>query len=276
MPDSIPRADWAQDLELMHHYTAHAHQTLPGTAHIKQIWGFAVPQEAFKYPFLLHSILAFSSNHLAYINPSRAPYFRFAASAHQTAALTTLNKAVADIGPSNCHSIFVAASLTVINAFADARAYDLDVLLETFQLVRGMDYVLENVTDMLKKGPFAAIVRPIEDPPKPSPMLSAFLVEISAMCCNTHTNPSPSDPVVAGAIEKLRNGLQYGLETSLHPALRAVMIWPISIESEFIDILKERTNPEVREILKHYCRVLEHASTDFWFLVKWRGISQQL
>ncbi|KAI4705617.1 hypothetical protein J4E81_000501 [Alternaria sp. BMP 2799] len=92
-----------------------------------------------------------------------------AASTHQSAALTGLNQAVANIGPLNCHAIFAAASMTVINAFADAHAYNLDVLVEILQLARGMDYVLTSVTDMLRKGPFAAIVRPAEEMPKPPP-----------------------------------------------------------------------------------------------------------
>lgn len=276
LPGSVSAAEWMQDLELTHHYTAHAYQTMPGTEHVKQIWGFAVPQEAFKYPFLLHSILAFSANHLAYINPSRAANFRMAASSHQSAALTSLNQAVANIGRLNCHAIFAAASMTVINAFADARAYNLDVLVEIFHLVRGMDYVLSNVTDMLKKGPFAAIVLPVEDTPKPPSLLSAFLVEIQALSCPSTTESSPEDLLAARAAEVLRNSLQYAMSSSTHPALRATMIWPISVTAEFIEALKSRTHPEIRAILKHYCKLLEYASTDFWFYTGWRGISQHL
>jgi hypothetical protein len=249
---------------------------MPGNEHVKQIWGLAVPQEAFKYPFLLHSILAYSSNHLAYINPSRATDFRMAASAHQSAALTGLKQAVANIGPLNCHAVFAAASMTVLNAFADARAYNLDVLIETFQLIRGMDYVLSNVTDMLKKGPFAAIVRPTEDAPKPPSLLSAFLVEIQALSRCTTPDSSPDDLLAARAAEVLRNALQYSMETSAHPALRTTMIWPINVELEFIETLRSRTHPRARAILKHYCQLLEYASTDFWFCTGWRGISQQL
>jgi hypothetical protein len=268
--------EWMQDLELTHHYTAHAYRTMPGTEHIKQIWGFAVPQEAFKYPFLLHSILAFSANHLAYINPTRAAHFRMAASAHQSTALTSLNQAVANIGHLNCHAIFAAASMTIINAFADPRAYNLDVLVETFQLLRGMDYVLNNVTDMLKHGPFAAILRPVEDTPKPPPLLSASLVEIQALSHPTTAEPSPDDLLAARAAEVLRGGLQCALDTSTHPALRATMMWPINVTPEFIEALKSRTHPRVRAILKHYCRLMEYASTDFWFYLGWRGISQHL
>lgn len=260
----------------MHHFTAHAYLTLPGTEFTKQVWGYAVPQEGFKFPFLMHSILAFSANHLAYISPSKASHFRLLSSTHQTAAVTSLNKALADIGPANCHAIFVGASLTVMNAFADARVYDLDVLIETFQLIRGMDYVLGKATPLIEKGPFAPIIRPSTDPPKPSPLLSTFLVEIQASCYGGSEEPTPSERARIKATEVLRQSLQYSFETSPHPALRASMIWPISIETEFMNMLKARTDPDVRALFKLYCKLLEFTATDFWFFVGWRGISDLL
>ena len=276
VPAGVPTAEWLRDLELMHHYTSHACQTLPGSEEIRQVWGFAVPQEAFKFDFLLHSILAFSSNHLAYINPSRATYFRLAASAHQSVALTGLNKAITDIGPLNCHATFASASLVVMNAFADARAYNLDVLMETFHLVRGIHVVMKDVTHMLLRGPLALIIKPVEDLPKPPSLLSAFLVEIQALGYSASMDSSQGSPVIVEAVEQLRIALQYALETTSHPALRTIMIWPITLKTEFLEALKVRDHPEVRTLLKHYCKLLEYASSQFWFLSRWRGISEQL
>ncbi|KAK1916251.1 hypothetical protein P3342_004068 [Pyrenophora teres f. teres] len=275
-PAGVPTADWLRDMELMHHYSLHAHHTLPGTDEIKQIWGFAVPQEAFKFDFLLHSILAFSSNHLAYINPSRATYFRLAASAHQTVALTSLNKAITDIGPLNCHAIFASAMLTVMNAFADARAYNLDVLVETFRVVRGVHIVMKDVIHILLRGPLALIIKPVGELPKPPSLLSTFLVEIQALGCSLSTDSSPCGLAIVEATEQLRIALQYSLETTSHPALRAIMVWPISLQTEFLEALKERGHPDVRRLFKYYCKLLEYASSEFWFLSNWRGISEQL
>ncbi|KAF2850379.1 hypothetical protein T440DRAFT_111735 [Plenodomus tracheiphilus IPT5] len=266
---------WMEDLELMHHYTAHAHLTMPGSEHTKQIWGYAVPQEAFKFPFLMHCMLAFSANHLAHINPSRMAHYHLLASTHQSAALTRLNTALGELGPVNCHAIFVGASMTVVNTFADARRYDLDVLIETFQLLRGMEYVLQKVTPMIEKGPFAAIVRPTLDPPKPSPLLSSFLVELQSSC-SPSSNPTSAENLRLRATECLRQALQLGLDSSPHPALRAAMLWPIKVEAEFVELLRTRRDPEVRALFKQYCRLLEFASTEFWFFAGWRGITQQL
>lgn len=264
-----------EDLELIHHYTAHAHLTIPGSDHTKQIWGYAVPQEAFKFPFMMHCILAFSANHLAHINPYKKPRYRLLASTHQSAALTELNRALGELGPSNCHAIFVAASMTVLNAFADARHHDLDVLIETFQLLRGMEYVLQKVTPMIEKGPFAAIVRPSADPPKPSPLLSSFLIELQS-CCSPSPNPSQIEFVCIEATETLRHALQHTLESSPHPALRAAMLWPIKVEASVIDLLRTRNEPRVRLLFRQYCRLVEFVSSEFWFFAGWRGISRQL
>lgn len=272
----ITPSQWMFDLELMHHFTAHAYLTMPGVEQTKQIWGYAVPQEAFKFPFLMHSLLAFSANHLAHINPSRTSHFRLQSSTHQAAAVTSLNKALTNIGPDNCHALFVGASLTVVNAFADVRTYDLDILIEIFKLIRGMEYVLGKATPMIEKGPFATIVRPVGGPPRPSPLLSAFLVDVQGLAYPRSSEPTPVELACIKAAEILRQGLQYSLESAPHPAMRAAMIWPISIDSDFIELLKQRTDPAVREVFKHYCRLLEYSGTDFWFFHRWRGVSHLL
>ncbi|KAF2820480.1 hypothetical protein CC86DRAFT_411781 [Ophiobolus disseminans] len=267
---------WIHDLELMHHFTAYAYLTMPGHEATKQVWGFSVPQEAFKFPFLMHSILAFSANHLAHLNPQRATHFKLLSGTHHTNAVTTLNSTLPDMGPANCHAIFVAASMIVVNAFADARSHDLDSMIQVFQLIRGIDYVLQKSTPMIKKGPFAAIVTMTTNAPKPPPLLSSFLVEIQASACSPTVDSSPDQIVRLKAAECLRESLQYAIDTSLYPALRATMLWPISIDADFLDVLKTKADPEVRELLRKYCQIMEFAASEHWFMANWRGISQQL
>jgi len=78
------------------------------------------------------------------------------------------------------------------------------------------------------------------------------------------------------AAEGLRESLQYAIETSLHPALRATMLWPISLNAEFFKLLKSRTDPDVRDLFRRYCQAMEFTAADHWFMVHWRGISQLL
>lgn len=260
----------------MHHFTSHAYQTLPGSDETKRIWGFAVPQEAFKYDYLLHSLLAFSSNHLAYINPSRATYFRMAAAAHQSAALKSLRQAIMDIGPMNCHAIFASATLAVMNAFAAAREYNPDVLVEIIRLVRGIDIVVMNLAHLLLSGPFASIIKPAMNLPKTPSLLYTFLLEIHALRCSASANPSESSPAIVKAIELLRIALQCSIQVCPHPALRALMTWPITLDTDFVETLRNRHHPYIRALLKQYCQLLEYSSVEYWFLSEWKGISQKL
>ncbi|XPS74698.1 hypothetical protein M3J09_006810 [Ascochyta lentis] len=270
--------EWMQDLELMHHYTAHAHMTMPGLEAAKQIWGFAVPQEGFKHPHLMHSILSFSANHLAYINLSRASYYHVLASTHQSAALTGLNGALADLGPANCHALFASASLTIMNAFADARTYSIEVLIEIFQLLRGMSFVLNTAVPWIENGPFAPIIRlsGADQLNKPSALLSSFLVEIQAASYPSPSESAESQASRIKAAEQLRHALQYSIDTSGHPALRAAMTWPTTLEADFLELLKKGSDPKARELLKLYCRLLEFASSEWWFISGWRGISSRI
>ncbi|PSN72453.1 hypothetical protein BS50DRAFT_569941 [Corynespora cassiicola Philippines] len=268
--------DWMLDLELMHHYTAHAFLTMPGVEQAKQTWGYAVPQEAFKHSFLMHSILAFSAYHIAHISPSRASQLRLLASTHQTAAINGLNQVLPDVTTINCHALFVGASLVTINAFADAGEYTLESLIEIFQLLRGMNFILSATEPLLEKGPFSVILKPLPNPPKPPPLLSSFLVELSTPnSAPDGTSINVSESCIT-ATDSLREALQFGIDFSPHPALRVVMLWPIKLDTAFIDELRYRQDPNVSHVFRHYCRILEFAGTEWWFLAGWRNISYHI
>ncbi|KAF2635201.1 hypothetical protein P280DRAFT_511309 [Massarina eburnea CBS 473.64] len=276
---------WMEDLELMHHFTAHAHTTIPGPATAQQIWGFSVPQEAFKYRFLMHAILAFAAEHLAHINPTRAQHYRILGSTHQAAAITGLNNEIStvDLTSENCHALFTGASLIIMNAFAEPEAYNLKALVSIFTLCRGMNTILMSSESTISKGPFAGLLRPLPNPPQPSPLLSSFLVDINALAEGSHPSYSVSrnnghDTSMMArndAAELLRESLQLGIETSQHPALRAAMLWPIRLDPEYLECLKARSDPAVASVFRQYCRILEYAGAEWWFLSGWRNISQQ-
>ncbi|KAF1948765.1 hypothetical protein CC80DRAFT_599436 [Byssothecium circinans] len=281
---------WMEDLELMHHFTAHAHTALPGPASSQQIWGYAVPQEAFKYRFLMHSILAFAAEHLAYMHPSRMQHYRILGSTHQAAAITGLNTEISSVQltSENCHALFASASLTIMTAFSDPEAYTLNALVDIFTLCRGMNIIVQSAEESIKKGPFGLLLRLLPNPPQPAPLLSSFLVDINALDEGSHpsysvnsnssnksNSPDSPAPKLNDAAEQLRMSLQQGIETSNHPALRAVMLWPMSIDHEFLEALKTRTDPAVVSCFRQYVRILEYAGAEWWFLSGWRKVGQQ-
>ncbi|KAF2680481.1 hypothetical protein K458DRAFT_489906 [Lentithecium fluviatile CBS 122367] len=267
---------WMEDLELMHHYTAHSYLTMPGVETARQTWGYAVPQEAFKYRFLMHSILAFAANHLAHIHPSRSHHFHLLGSTHQTASIKGLNEEISnhEMAAINAHALFAGASLISLNAFADTDGHNLNALIDIFALLRGLHTILGTTEPLIRKGPFADIVRqiPVPSEHKPPPLLSAFLVDIQAL--STGLRPLYPDDR-CNAAELLREALQNGIENSTYPALRAVMTWPMNIDTEYLELLRARTDQDVVGVFRQYCRIMEYAGTEWWFLSGWRNISQQ-
>ncbi|KAF2178032.1 hypothetical protein K469DRAFT_601024, partial [Zopfia rhizophila CBS 207.26] len=260
---------WMADLELMHHYTAHAWNTMPGVDQAKQTWGYGVPQEAFRHNFLMHCILAFSAYHLAYINPSARHKYRLLASTHQTAAITGINRVLPDINAANCHALWAAASLITLNAFADSSSNSLDALVEIFYLLRGMNTILNTSEPLIHTGPFAVILRQATDNPKPPPLVSSFLVELQSFAVGT----SESSPAVSRAAVDLRDSLQFGIDHSGYPTMRAVMLWPVKLDAEFIEAIKVGQDAATGELLARYLQILGYAGAEWWFLAGWQNIS---
>jgi hypothetical protein len=268
---------WMQDLELMHHYTAHAYLTLPGVELAKQVWGYAVPQEAFSHSFLMHSVLAFSAYHLAFINPARGTHYRVLASTHQTAAINRLNQVLPDVNSDNCSSLFAGASLITLNTFADAGTYTLEALIEIFGLLRGLNFILSSTEPMIQQGPFAVLLMPHPNPPTPPAPVAVVLEELRAACKPGGSPLSvPSD--VMEATIAFRDCLEFVIDRSSHAELRAAMLYPIRLESHFFDNLLSRikTDAATSALFGLYCRNLEYAASRWWFLSGWQKISLQI
>ncbi|KAF2012824.1 hypothetical protein BU24DRAFT_259431 [Aaosphaeria arxii CBS 175.79] len=261
---------WLADLELMHHYTAHAYLSLPGSPAAKETWGFCVPQEALQFPFLMHCILAFSAYHLAHIKPSSQRKYRYLASTHQAAVLGELNKVLLEVTARNCHAIFATASMITLNAFAEAENATMDNLMEVFHLLRGMDTVLSSTESLVHNGPFATILKSDADTPRPPPLLSAMIAELQVAAATVHDDPHGSK----AAMLQLKDALQHGIDTSRHAAFRATVYWPIKLNSAFIELLKSKENDSANEVLEYYLKVLELAGTDWWWLSGWRNFAR--
>jgi hypothetical protein len=266
-----------QDLELMHHYTAHAYLTLPGVELAKQVWGYAVPQEAYNHSFLMHGILAFSAHHLAFLNPSRGNHYRVIASTHQTAAINRLNQTLPNVNQDNCSALFACASLITLNTFADAGTYTLEALMEIFGLLRGLNYILESAMVMLHEGPFAVLLEPHPNPPSPPAPLATMLDELRT-ACEPGGSPTSVPSDVMEATIAFRDCLEFIIKRSPHAELRAVMLYPIRLEAHFFDDLlsKISTDPATASLFLLYSRNLEYAASIWWFLSGWQNISHQI
>jgi Fungal specific transcription factor domain len=93
----------------MYHYCLHTAPTFCDYPFLLPLWQNVIPSLAFANPFLLHSIAALSSIHLAHLCPgSESPAHVQAALHHQDAALKLFRPSINDINAQNASAVFVS------------------------------------------------------------------------------------------------------------------------------------------------------------------------
>lgn len=120
MPDPMG-ADSAvlnmMDLRLMFHYTSQVSGTITGAGiSDTSIWSYDIPMLAFQYPFLMHSILAFSATHLSRTEKGLDQ----CVTCHRGEALRLLREAVLDINADNTDALVALALILIMDSLANA------------------------------------------------------------------------------------------------------------------------------------------------------------
>lgn len=105
------------DLRLMYHYTKTVAPTIT-TAGISEekIWSEDIPSLAFNYPFLMHSILAFSATHLS----RTVKGLENCVTSHRGEALRLLREAVLEISSDNTDALVASALILIMDSLANA------------------------------------------------------------------------------------------------------------------------------------------------------------
>jgi hypothetical protein len=68
-------------------------------------------KEGVKAPYLMHGLLAFSAQHLAYLHPERSSHYLHQAVSHQTRGISLFNAAWNDLNESNCVAMVLFSSI---------------------------------------------------------------------------------------------------------------------------------------------------------------------
>jgi hypothetical protein len=152
-------------LELLHNFTTLTSHTLSSDPVLRNVWRINVPQEGFKYDFVMRSILAISALHMSlYSNEKRDFYLQIARSEHG-AALQQLAATLPRVTAENCSALHIAAALTFFYAWAAPRNPG-DFFLVSNSGVADWVFLLHGVRsisagwhDELARGPFSASIR---------------------------------------------------------------------------------------------------------------------
>ncbi|VUG17786.1 UPC2 [Brettanomyces bruxellensis] len=105
------------DLRLMYHYTTKVWPTITAAGiSDSKIWSDDIPMLAFKYPFLMHSLLAFSATHLSRTEPGLDQ----CVTGHRSEALRLLREAVLEMSPENTDALVASALILIMDSLANA------------------------------------------------------------------------------------------------------------------------------------------------------------
>ncbi|WJG37339.1 uncharacterized protein FOBCDRAFT_254700 [Fusarium oxysporum Fo47] len=253
------RANWASDMELMHHYTSISYATLSNDADVQKVLQQDLPRLGFQHKFLLHQLLAFSGYHLAYLNHDKRHAFFSQASQHQNSAIEGLRTNLGSAHVSgHCHTLYAASILLTICSFATFPSYDrfdgpldpVDNILGVFSLIKGMNMIRLESGSEINTGP-----------------LATFFGQTPFLGSDAIHNSFGTQHAIASLSSSIENSIRRPSPTST-ASLRASFLWPILIETDYITSLRQRC-PAALVVLAFYCTVLRMAEVSCWALEGW-------
>jgi len=134
---------------------------------LRPLWQHDILEQAVKYPFLMHGLLAVSALHLADKEPGAAAEYLPLSIHHQNLAISSFRSALLAISEENCHALFAQASVISMSAMFLAcvrsrvdpnYAPSLDEFIEPYLLTRGIGEVVGVAQDWIAKGPLAVML----------------------------------------------------------------------------------------------------------------------
>lgn len=280
-----PKTTLSADLELMHQFTAITWKTLPRSASLSQIWQVTVPRLALDYDFLMHSILAIAAFHLTAVHAEKHQHQSYwvRATYHQNEAMRLFRQQTVNINDENCHAIFMTASLLILSVFASSSARvaapshsssSLDNLLAVFHLIRGMNGILNAYEGVIHKGLLGEMMQ-LSRRNRGTALLRTIERELR----------TPELPLDVGLEEMhtYKEGVDVLLEWVVHARTwadeaesRICTTWPSSLSAHFMERLACR-DPAALKVLLIYCRILESAGCDYWYMEGWgAGVTRDI
>ena len=277
-PNGGAQDSWAQDLELMHHYTAHTYASFAVIDEVEHVFCEGIPSLAFGYPYLLYSILAISAFHIAYKHPNCRERYMFRGSYHQSQLIPGIRQALGEEIKSEANHVLVMASgFLMASMLASHRDCGdlpenpsrLEAMLGIISHLRGM----AAVSGMLCCQPPQPLYDGFEaddDAPAPVQSITERLRWLESEGL-TQMNLEPGEEaIVKGAASSLIWSMSHvqGRKILLSPKLRIIFLWPIKMSNEFIILLRSR-HPAALLAFLYYSLVMKCGASYCWFLQGW-------
>ncbi|KAL3472568.1 hypothetical protein BJX99DRAFT_213075 [Aspergillus californicus] len=270
---------WCQDLELMHHFTTVVSKTLASRKAVQDVWGIALPREAYSCEYLMHGLLALSASHLATLNSGRVADYTNLSASHLHRALCLYRQVLANISITNCVPIFALSSLLVIHVCAqpvlDKSRPTVEKLMKLFNMCRGVGTILAPYDVHVLQSSLSSLLHDDYNffntlqrskdihPTNPQASHVARLRDLIKRQMLDDTEES----VYFHALSQLEASFDFIQAANKPLEWGMAFVWPVILKQEFLNLLG-RLRPVPLVILSYYCMLLCQFN-DLWFLDGW-------
>lgn len=266
---------------LMYHYTAFTSKEVTTNERIQHLWRYEVLDEAVKFPFLMHGLLAVSALHLADKDPHSTAEYLPLSIHHQNLAISSFRNALAQITKENCHAVFAQAAVVSMSCklFSCIKARrnppylpSLDDIIEPFILTRGVGEVVGVASAWIREGPLAPMVDGHEVPNAEHVELPlATKTHIQNLRDLFHRSVDDAEDLGAlleamAALERIYKELAIcDPEVVLNPG--TVWKWPNLSPTEYMTLLRQH-HPHALLLYAHFAS-LSRVHNRYWYFRDW-------
>ncbi|RSL59628.1 hypothetical protein CEP53_005693 [Fusarium sp. AF-6] len=279
-------------MELIHHYTTTTATTLSIRKDMAHLWQVTIPREGYRNPFVLHSILAMSAVHQAYLRPTNRKMYLQLYNYHSTLGSEQFRSTLEDARPENWMGLFSFAALITLHAFTlPLRLNDQKLpgpllnLFEVTTLLRGMETMLSPMLPLISRSEFAPFIYGVRL--SDSDDLSVRQPPYSH--CSLDNSHLPSDtldaleglrhffsdrisqhslPLYQSAVDHMDHLARLIALAGLNSETGTVLGWLFSLPERLLPDIRDRS-PEVLILVAYFSVFLRSLEKNFWYSRGW-------
>jgi hypothetical protein len=228
-------------------------------------------REAQRAPYLMHAILAFSAQHLAYLHPGGSKHYLSQAVSLQTRAITLFNTAWTDVDASNCVAILLFSSILGHHLLAETLTKrdsdDLDAFIERYvqcvNMQRGIYVIAESAWPLLMETELEPILSMSHYFTSRDPVGNECW-SLHDLIDGSHCLSDEEEDATRTAIKYMQIGFDAS-EAEMEPSHnrhQMIYSWTMLLRPDFTTMLVRR-QPEALILLAYYA-VLLHRGKTLW------------
>lgn len=258
-----------ESLKLLHFWTTHTSFT-PAVKAEQIIYQTVMVELGFKYPFLLHAILAVSAIHKAVLGPANNEDLVYRSTCHMDVAVSELRRQIAFPDPVACSAVFGCAGLVVMHSLGLCQANPpkdpLGEMCHWIRLVHGSKATVQQNWIRLITSDMAPIVFSV-DWSKTSGGDIQEIMDLETLIGQMCPKDSPAYDAHFKAIERLHvvfKNTHYYLRSGELNSVAITMSWVACLEDTWVNLVEER-DPVALIIVAHFAVLMRlHEKTWFW------------